>query len=144
MAEQSYRVNTEEIAAEVVGGEAMILNLSSGVYYSLDGAGGLAWAMLARGYPLDEVTGAVAEHYEVEHGTAAADLGALRDSLLAEGLLAANPEPGGKEEVAADELPPPGEYRAPQLESFHDMGDLLALDPPMPGMKEVPWQSPQG
>jgi hypothetical protein len=35
----------------------------------------------------------------------------------------------------------PVPYEAPVLNSYRDMGDLLALDPPMPGMAETPWQT---
>jgi len=141
---QRYRVDTDEIAAEVVGGEAVILNLSNGEYHSLDGAGGLAWASLARGNTLAEATAAVAGHYGVDEATAREDVARLVAALIADGLLSEAPDgEAAVSAVADDEMPPAGEYRAPELKSFRDMGDLLALDPPMPGLKEVPWQSPQ-
>ena len=31
-------------------------------------------------------------------------------------------------------------YAAPQLNVYRDMGDLLALDPPTPGLELTPWQ----
>ena len=35
-------------------------------------------------------------------------------------------------------------YETPSLNIYRDMGDLLALDPPMQGMAETPWQKPAG
>jgi Coenzyme PQQ synthesis protein D (PqqD) len=142
-ADERYRVNYDDITSEVVGGEAVILNLTSGVYYSLDGAGGLAWAMLARGHTLDSTVAAVATWYGVQEPRVKEDVAALRDTLLDEGLLAvARDDAGARGQVEEHELPRHDEYRPPTLEKHTDMGDLLALDPPMPGLKEVPWQSP--
>ena len=36
---ERFRVNTEEVAAKVIDGEAIIINLTTGVYYSMDGVG---------------------------------------------------------------------------------------------------------
>ena len=138
-----YKLNSEDIAAETIAGEAVVLNLSSGVYYGLDGAGGLAWALLERGHSTEEVAARIATRYETDEAAVLADVEALLSELLEEGLLLADDDatPG---EVADDELPPPGGYAKPELRAFTDMGDLLALDPPMPGLKEVPWRAPGG
>jgi hypothetical protein len=31
-------------------------------------------------------------------------------------------------------------YEPPKLNAYRDMGDLLALDPPMPGLEDIPWE----
>ena len=140
--ETRYTLNAGEIAAEVIGGEAVILNLSTGVYYSLDGAGGLAFALLSRGHPPARVGARLAADYEgVSEAEATADVERLAAELTAESVLV-----DAGDSVAAEleehELPPAGEYLAPELQTFTDMGDLLALDPPMPGLKDVPWRAP--
>jgi hypothetical protein len=33
-------------------------------------------------------------------------------------------------------------YEPPQLNIYRDMGDLLALDPPTPGLEATPWKDP--
>jgi hypothetical protein len=63
----------------------------------------------------------------------AADLVRLAEQLVTENLLdsAAGSDP-------APELPPPAPaqraYQAPALQAYRDMADLLALDPPTPGI----------
>ena len=37
------RPNEEEVAAKVMDGEAILINLSSGIYYSMDKVGGVLW-----------------------------------------------------------------------------------------------------
>jgi hypothetical protein len=34
------------------------------------------------------------------------------------------------------------EYETPQLLQYQDMAELLALDPPAPGLADVVWQDP--
>lgn len=138
-----YKLNGDEIAAETIAGEAVILNLSSGVYYSLDGAGGLAWTLLERGHTPAEASARVADRYGADQAAVDADIDALLDALLEAGLLL-DDDAAVAAEVADDELPPAGEYVKPSLRAYTDMGDLLALDPPMPGLKEVPWRAPGG
>jgi len=38
-----------------------------------------------------------------------------------------------------DKLP----YEIPKLNIYRDMGDLLALDPPVPGLGDTPWKEPE-
>jgi Coenzyme PQQ synthesis protein D (PqqD) len=139
-----FEIRSEDIAAEVVGGEAVILNLSSGVYYSLQGAGAIAWALLESGHTAAEAGERIAAHYDVPVDRATADLAGLSVELADEGLIAAADRRADSSALERIEMPPGGNYIAPTLERYSDMGDLLALDPPMPGLAEVPWQSPRG
>jgi hypothetical protein len=138
---ERYRLNRDEIAAETINGESVILNLSSGDYFSLNGAGGMAWALLVRGYTAPEIKQRISSHYDVEEERVQSDLDALLPHLVEQELLIPD-DSADQSEPAEGELPPPGEYASPSLEVFTDMSELLALDPPMPGIKEVPWRAP--
>ena len=50
-----FRPREEEVASKVIDGEAIIINLANGVYYSMDKVGALVWDLLQTGYSLDEV-----------------------------------------------------------------------------------------
>jgi len=39
--ESSLRPNEEEVASKVMDGEAILINLSNGIYYSMDKVGGV-------------------------------------------------------------------------------------------------------
>jgi hypothetical protein len=134
-----YGPNEAEVAAEVIDGEAILINLSSGVYYSLDKAGGLAWELIAAGHSLAEAAAAVAGRYAVPPAQAEADVLRLAEDLLREGLVrpapAAAPPASAASEVA-EKLP----YESLALTIYRDMGDLLALDPPMPALDDIPWK----
>lgn len=144
---ERFELNSAEIVAEVIGGEAVVINLASGIYYSLDGAGGLAWAMLAAGHSRAAVAEAIASRYGIPAEQAATELGALIADIEGENLMQPatnNSDGAAPAEVSEDALPPAdSDYAAPRLQRFEDMGELLAVDPPMPQVAQSPWQPPQ-
>ena len=132
----------EEVAAKVIDGEAIMINLNTGVYYSLDKVGGSIWELLERGHSLGEIADAVTAQYDVSQEQARADVDRLAAELLQENLV----------KISNDE-PPPGQYseaaqqqkltyESPGLNIYRDMGDLLALDPPTPGFQDAAWRDP--
>jgi hypothetical protein len=136
------RPNEAEVAAKVMDGEAIIINLSNGMYYSMDGVGGLIWGMIADGHSLEDIVSSVLESYDVSPDEARRDVGRVAAELVEERLVLvadpASPSPPRPAANGRQKLP----YAAPELQKYRDMGDLLALDPPMPGLKEFPWQEP--
>jgi hypothetical protein len=131
-----------DVAAKVMDGEAIIINLSNGVYYSLDKVGGVVWEQIAATRTVSEVVSAVAARYDVSPERARADierlLGELRQEALIEPFDGEPTASAGDTAVPASRLP----YEPPALSIYRDMGDLLALDPPTPGL-DSPWQDPE-
>jgi hypothetical protein len=136
-----FRANSDEVAAKIVDGEAILINLSTGIYYSMDGPAAVAWAMLERGAAADEIAGELADRYGVEREVTASDVENLLEELVAEGLLV--PVTDGTAPMRREvELPPPDAYVAPRLDKYTDMQEMLALDPPLPGIEDIPWEPP--
>ena len=142
--QQRLRPRAEEVAAKVIDGEAIIINLANGMYYSMDRVGGMIWDLLQNGQTLEGIVGAVTDRYDVSRDQATADLEALVNELLRENLVA--PLEGGDSAAAPPRLDPRGKlpYQTPTLNVYRDMGDLLALDPPMPDLEDTPWKDPGG
>lgn len=139
-----FRIASDSVGAKVIDGEAVIVNVASGRYHSLDGCGADAWELLTGGSSIDAAAGALADRYEVEPERAAADLGRLVDDLLRQGLLSADDDGAGS--GSAEEAPPAGRtgdrgaYSPPELVTFTDIEDLLALDPPVPVSPDAVWK----
>jgi len=136
------RPNEAEVAAKVLDGEAIIINLSNGMYYSMDKVGGLLWEMIEGGHSLQEIIGAIVSRYDVSDKQAQADVERLAGELKQENLVILSdlaPAPWGNEKTQPQERKP---YEPPRLNIYRDMGDLLALDPPMPTLQEIPWKEP--
>jgi len=134
------RPNEAEVAAKVLEGEAIIINLSNGTYYSMDKVGGLVWEMIEHGQDLEATVAAITTRYEVSPEQAQADVQRLAGELMQENLVIMSdkpPVPGERQEsVDGQRLP----YEPPKLNIYRDMSDLLALDPPMPSLDEIPWK----
>ncbi len=132
-----YKSKSDNTAATVIDGEAIIVNLTTGVYYSMDMVGAVVWNMLESGVSIDQISAEISARYEVEPAIARSDIDTLVQKLVAEDLVTETSEAG-----AAADVPPAGEdrqaYTTPSLEIYRDMGDLLALDPPMPGLRDIP------
>lgn len=138
MVESKTRVrpNTGDVAAKVIDGEAIIMNLANGLYYSMDEVGSAIWEMVEQARSVDEMAGALEARYAVDRATTDADVARLVGELLDEGLVVVTDEDGGG--PAADAAPTGKAYASPTLNRYDDMADLLALDPPMPGLGDLP------
>jgi hypothetical protein len=134
-----YSLNGRDLVAKTVEGETVLINLATGAYYSIDGAGAIAFTHLVAGREPAAVGDDIAGLYGIEPATARLDLERFVAELVEEGILL----PGETDHRPNLEVPvPSGDYAAPALEVYTDMGDLLALDPPMPGLKDIPWEPP--
>jgi hypothetical protein len=134
-------VTSEDIVSKIVDGEAILINLSTGTYYSLDGTGAVVWAMLQGGTSADEIATELAERYSVAREKTAEDVARLVDELTEEGLLLPADDDAAPARPEVD-LPPPGEYAPPALDKYTDMQEMLSLDPPLPGIEDIPWEPP--
>jgi hypothetical protein len=135
-----FRPREEEVAAKVIDGEAIIINLANGVYYSMDKVGALVWDQLQAGHTLEEVIATVTSHYTVPREQVELNVQELVRELIQENLVVAseNGKPAVAEAITEQEGKLP--YELPKLNIYRDMGDLLALDPPVPGLGDTPWK----
>jgi hypothetical protein len=134
--------NESEVAAKVIDGEAIIIRLSDGMYFSLNSAGSLVWALIEARQPLEAIRAALLARYDVSEQEVRGDVTRLVDELSRERLVTTTTDPGA---ATARELPaaePHQPYEAPRLQKYQDMADLLALDPPAPGLANVAWKDP--
>lgn len=125
--DQRFTLNAPSVIGEAIDGEVMIINLVSGTYYNLRGAGAAAWPMLAAGLPVKTIVDSLAAAYGIGRDKVARDFTAFVDQLLAESILRAAEATAGPAVVAL----PTGEaaYTGFNLERFDDMRALLVVDP---------------
>jgi len=130
-------VNLERAAGDVIDGEAIIINLETGVYYSMQGIGGDIWAMIGARRSFGSMLDEIVAHYDVDRSVAQTDLETVAGQLLDEGLIRFT---GSGSAYGARNAETKKQYATPQLQVYRDMQDLLALDPPAPGMNQIAWQ----
>jgi len=129
--------NVADVAAKVIDGEAIIMNLSNGLYFSMDQVGAVIWELLEAGHSLEEMAEALEHRFNVDRDRATGDVTRLVSELLAENLVEVNVE-GRPKDQRPDGAAGHAEYVSPVLNKYSDMADLLALDPPMPGLRDYP------
>ena len=124
--------NQEEVAAEVFDDEAVIMRLTDGAYFNMNRVGGTVWEMIRQDRSLEEAIAAVEFPVrEAVHAQAQTDVQQLVGRLIQERLVTSSNDghPAANQELeGTDEKLP---YETPVLHGHDDMGDLLALDPPL-------------
>ena len=130
--DKRFSIDREAIATKVIDGEAIIINLASGHYYSTDGVGALVWERLAAGQSAAEILAAVAQAFDVSRDQMGIDVESFVSSLLAEGLVSQDDGEGASTPIAVDGEGRAEAYAAPQLDRYDDLAHFFALDPPLP------------
>jgi hypothetical protein len=109
--------------------EVMVINLESGKYFALDGTASDCWARIAGGALASELVDLLVSSYEVDTQRATTDVEAFLSQLSEGGVVEMAPaviEPGSPSGEPASGR---RQYRAPTIEAFDDLEDLLLLDP---------------
>jgi len=144
MTNQRFRVNTPMVTHETIDGEAVIINLDSGNYYSLVDAGSFIWGLIDQGASASEVQNLVSQTY---HGDAS-DIDQGVQDLLAqlqqESLIV--PVDGAESFEQTQVLPSNNghekpSFNPPSLNKYSDMQELLLLDP-IHDVDEAGWPKP--
>ena len=77
----------DDVVFRELGGEAVILNLASGVYFGLDPVGTRMWSLFVASNPIGRVVDVLAAEYEVERAVLEQDVLELAAALLDKGLV---------------------------------------------------------
>jgi hypothetical protein len=122
--ERSYQAVGPPVVHETIDGEALIINLETGSYYTLDGAAAIAWEALEAGTSPSSLAELLADRLPVPADELARGIESLLAELITEGLVRAT---GG--EAPADD----GERGEPleglRLHRYDELQELLLIDP---------------
>lgn len=126
-----YKINSPSVINETIEGESVIINLNSGMYYSLDNIGAIIWDAIENRHPITDIAAFLSFHYQVDAGEVKATIYDLVNQLLIEELIIE--VPGDDEGISPSPLAfagnHPETFEKPVLYKFGDMQDLLLLDP---------------
>ncbi len=76
-----------QVMSRLVGDETVLLDLSSGIYFGVDGVGQRIWESVAEGHSLAETAAVIAAEFEVDEERAQADVVEFANDLVERGLL---------------------------------------------------------
>lgn len=149
-----YVPNTPAVAFEAFDDEVVLIHFPSGRYFRLDDVGRAAWKALdaVRGSTRAEIAEAIGHRFEGDVGVIATEIDAFVDGLAENELVVdaatrdASGGTDGESASAADEPSPEADakrspFRAPTLEVFTDLEDILLLDP-IHDVDETGWPHP--
>ncbi len=129
--DDTFSLANPRVAAKILDGELIVINLSTGYYFSSTGTGVAIWQEIEAGASLRQVVDSLVRRYEVAPQQAECDARAFLDKLMSEALLepatAARSLGTHASESAAERLP----YEPPELLKFDDMAAQFAVDPPL-------------
>jgi len=130
MGTTGLRVNSTRIIHETIEGEAVMIDLVSGNYYTLGEVGTEIWSLLEQGSSRDEIVAALEERYDGDQATIEESVGAFLDELQHDELILEfdvdEPSRPRRKLNGSGETAP---FQPPKLEKYSDMQDLILLDP---------------
>lgn len=144
MNNQRFRVNTPTVTHETIDGEAVIINLDSGNYYSLVEAGSFIWGLVEKGASASEVQAVILQTYQGDAEDVDRGVQELLAQLQQENLIV--PVEGAAEAfepipaVSSNGHEKPS-FSAPSLHKYSDMQELLLLDP-IHDVDDAGWPKP--
>src|SRR5205823_10013056 len=77
----------DDVVFRILGDEAVILNLASGVYFGLDTIGTRMWQLMSEHGSTDKVIETMLDEYEVEEGQIRSDIDKLIQQLSEKELV---------------------------------------------------------
>jgi Coenzyme PQQ synthesis protein D (PqqD) len=123
---ETFQTNPEVIH-ETIEGETIIIDLSSGTYYSLRGSAPSIWNAIADGADSGSIVRRLEGVYEAPAGEVAEAVESFLRTLEESGLIAPGESgaPAPETDVTATRVP----FERPQLEKYEDLQDIILLDP---------------
>ena len=79
-----------QVMSRLVGDETVLMDLSTGIYFGLDGVGKRIWETIGEGRSLEVVATVIATEYDVDEGRAQDDVVEFVSELIERGLLQAS------------------------------------------------------
>jgi hypothetical protein len=129
-----YRVNVPAVVHQTIDGEAVIIHLERGLYYSLDKVGADVWAAVHIGMSVPALTDRLKDRYAHVGAEIDTAIAALLEELTQEELIVEDVavlETGPEEATSPDGASWPRgiPFERPVLRKYTDLQDLLLLDP---------------
>jgi hypothetical protein len=142
-----FRVNSPAVVAEIIDGEAVIMNLKSGNYFSTEGIGSVVWQWIEDGSTYGQMLASLAARFTADGEDVKKALAPFLNDLVTHELVReeAVEEVDNAAAPSSSLLDNLRGFSVPVLNVYADMKDLLLLDP-IHDVSEVGWPTakPEG
>jgi Coenzyme PQQ synthesis protein D (PqqD) len=125
-----YRVRDKNVVSEIIDEEAIIMDLTDGIYFSSNGAGAVIWDGIVRGFDAAKIKQRIQQAFSADPAELNVDFESFVASLLTNKLVnvaneAAISSIGWSAPLPADRR----RYDPPILNRYDDLQSLALLDP---------------
>ncbi len=118
---RAYAISAPDVVAEDFDGQVVVLNLANGHYYSVHGAGGALWTLVAAGTSINAIMASLsAQRPELVDDALRFVREIVGLGLVREAATVATPAPA---------MPVAWPAEPPRLEVFNDLAELITADP---------------
>jgi hypothetical protein len=128
-----YAIDTARIVSEIIDGEAVVIDLANGYYYSLDPTATAIWEAIQSGQSVPRIVSALRRRYDCSGVDPEPATLEFLAQLSADDLIAPDPSPGASPDLdtsaTVDDPREAVPFRAPTLQRFTDMQHFLLVDP---------------
>ena len=126
---ERLRRDLPHVMHETIDDEVVIVNLSTGIYYSFDGVGVRLWEWIDGGRSVDDLIRLAHENFTGDEDGIAQSIRSFLARLGEEGLVVAEASAGPSETSDPETPDVPAAFTEPTLEKYSDMEALLLADP---------------
>lgn len=123
-----YNIYDNNIISDVFGDEVVLVNLESGVYYSLRESAAQMWIRIIEQYSTTEILTDLNQIYQVGEYDMVSDINIFVAQLLEEKIIKIVTG-SEKKSINFNSKGTLVIYKTPVLETFSDMQEILLLDP---------------
>jgi len=142
LVEKKLHADTPRMVHETIDGEVIVIDLATGIYFSLQGGAADVWALLGAGRSTADIVSSLASAYKENPDSIRSVLEPFLDELESESLVVAKLDADLPSNSVPD-LQATGAFSA-GLEKHTDMTELIMLDP-VHDVDSVGWpHSPDG
>ncbi len=129
MLSKKYRINESKAISETIDGEAIIVNLDTGFYYSANKTATIIWNEIQENNSIKNISHFFLNHYEVDEDTLEKYMTEiislfLKDDLILKSEPDSSPDSIGNPTNSIKET-----FIIPKIERYDDMAGALMSDP---------------
>lgn len=84
---QAWAIANESVIAAELDGEAVLLNVETGIYFGLNAVGTEIWRMISAGAGEDEIIAGILDAFDADPAELRSDVAAFLHRLESEGLV---------------------------------------------------------
>ncbi|HMQ05899.1 MAG TPA: PqqD family protein [Saprospiraceae bacterium] len=129
-----YQVAGPNLVHETIDGESILLNLETGVYYSLNPIGSAIWEILISTGRLSDVVNEIHKYVPISKADIHTTVEVFVKKMVDENILKTTSDPSTHSEIDLEPakqilLQLNQKLQEPELYQYSDMKDLFLLDP---------------